>query len=85
MELYLPIAHMSVHWLMIPGMGAAAGFLSSVFGICGGFIMVPVTIHLLWMSANVVVGTSLFQLLFVTVFAKVLCNVDNYSMSVGGT
>jgi len=33
MELYLPIAEMSVHWLMILAMGVAAGFLSGVFGL----------------------------------------------------
>ena len=44
MELYLPIAEMSVHWLMILGMGAAVGFLSGVFGIGGGFLLTPLLI-----------------------------------------
>ena len=44
MELYLPIAEMSVHWLMILGMGAAVGFLSGVFGIGGGFLLIPLLI-----------------------------------------
>lgn len=44
MELYLPIAEMSVHWLLILGMGAAVGFLSGVFGIGGGFLLTPLLI-----------------------------------------
>ncbi|MGQ0742151.1 MAG: sulfite exporter TauE/SafE family protein [Alphaproteobacteria bacterium] len=44
MEIYLPIAEMSVHWLMILGMGAAVGFLSGMFGVGGGFLMTPLLI-----------------------------------------
>ncbi len=41
MELYLPIAQMSVHWLIILGMGAAVGLITGLFGIGGGFILAP--------------------------------------------
>jgi uncharacterized membrane protein YfcA len=41
MELYLPVAEMSVNWAMILGMGAAVGFLSGMFGVGGGFFMKP--------------------------------------------
>lgn len=41
MELFLPIAEMSVHWLAILGMGFAIGFLSGMFGIGGGFLLTP--------------------------------------------
>ena len=44
MEIYLPIAEMSVHWLVILGMGAAVGFLSGLFGIGGGFLLTPLLI-----------------------------------------
>jgi uncharacterized membrane protein YfcA len=44
MEIYLPIAEMSVNWLMILGMGAAVGFLSGMFGVGGGFLMTPLLI-----------------------------------------
>ena len=44
MELYLPIAEMSVHWLIILGMGAAIGFLSGLFGVGGGFLLTPLLI-----------------------------------------
>lgn len=47
-------------------LGFAAGMLTVMLGIGGGFIMVPAMIYLLGMSAQVVVGTSLLQILFVT-------------------
>jgi uncharacterized membrane protein YfcA len=44
MEIYLPIAEISVNWAMILGMGAAVGFLSGMFGIGGGFLMTPLLV-----------------------------------------
>src|SRR5271169_2894083 len=44
MEIYLPIAEMSVHWLIILGMGAAVGFLSGLLGVGGGFLLTPLLI-----------------------------------------
>ena len=47
-------------------LGVVVGILTMLMGIGGGFIMVPAMLYLLGMSAQVVVGTSLFQILFVT-------------------
>jgi uncharacterized membrane protein YfcA len=47
-------------------LGALIGFLVSIMGIGGGFIMVPAMIYLLGMPTIMVVGTSLFQIIFVT-------------------
>jgi len=44
MEIYLPIAEMSVNWLIILGLGLAVGFLSGMFGVGGGFLMTPLLI-----------------------------------------
>ncbi len=46
MEIYLPIAEMSVNWVLILGLGAAGGFLSGMFGVGGGFLMTPLLIFL---------------------------------------
>ncbi len=46
--------------------GFAVGILTVMLGIGGGFILVPAMIYILGMSTRVVVGTSLFQILFVT-------------------
>ena len=47
-------------------LGFATGIMTVLMGVGGGFILVPAMIYLLGMSARVVVGTSLFQILFVT-------------------
>ncbi len=47
-------------------LGMFSGMLTVLLGVGGGFIMVPAMIYLLGMSAAVVVGTSLLQILFVT-------------------
>ena len=46
--------------------GMLVGTLAAIMGVGGGFIMVPAMIYLLGMAATVVVGTSLFQIMFVT-------------------
>jgi uncharacterized membrane protein YfcA len=48
------------------GLGFISGMLTVLLGVGGGFLMVPAMIYLLGMSAQVVVGTSLLQILFVT-------------------
>ena len=46
--------------------GFVVGILAAIMGVGGGFIMVPAMIYLLGMPTVVVVGTSLFQIIFVT-------------------
>ena len=46
--------------------GFFVGILSALMGVGGGFIMIPAMVYLLGMSTNVVIGTSLFQIIFVT-------------------
>jgi len=46
--------------------GFVVGILSAMMGVSGGFIMIPAMVYILGMSTNVVVGTSLFQIIFVT-------------------
>ncbi|MBC2651405.1 sulfite exporter TauE/SafE family protein [Novosphingobium aerophilum] len=47
-------------------LGMTTGVLTMLMGIGGGFVLVPAMLYILGMSASVVVGTSLFQILFVT-------------------
>jgi uncharacterized membrane protein YfcA len=47
-------------------LGTFTGVLTMLMGVGGGFILVPAMLYILGMSVNVVVGTSLFQILFVT-------------------
>jgi uncharacterized membrane protein YfcA len=48
-------------------LGFITGIMTMLLGVGGGFIMVPAMLYILGMSASVVVGTSLFQILFVTI------------------
>lgn len=54
------------------GIGAAVGILVAIMGVGGGFIMVPAMIYLLRMPTAVVIGTSLFQITFVTAAVTVM-------------
>ena len=53
-------------------LGLCVGILTMLMGIGGGFILVPAMLYILGMSANVVVGTSLFQILFVTMVTTMM-------------
>ncbi|KAB2700522.1 sulfite exporter TauE/SafE family protein [Brucella haematophila] len=64
------------------GIGFFIGLLSSVMGVGGGFIMVPALIYLLHVPTNVVVGTSLFQITFVTAFTTVMQATTNQSIDI---
>ena len=62
--------------------GLAVGVLSAVMGVGGGFIMVPAMIYLLGMPTKVVVGTSLFQIIFVTAFTTWLHATTNHTVDI---
>jgi uncharacterized membrane protein YfcA len=63
-------------------LGFVVGILSAIMGVGGAFLMVPVMIYMLRMPTNVVVGTSMFQVLFVTAAATILHAVDNYTVDI---
>jgi uncharacterized membrane protein YfcA len=60
--------------------GASVGFLSAIMGVGGGFILVPAMIYLLGMPTKVVIGTSLFQIIFVTSFTTVMHAVNSQTV-----
>ncbi|HEX9568408.1 MAG TPA: sulfite exporter TauE/SafE family protein [Rhodospirillales bacterium] len=64
------------------GVGFIVGVLSAIMGVGGGFVMVPAMIYLLGMPTVVVVGTSLFQIIFVTANVTVLQAVSNQTVDV---
>ncbi len=53
-------------------LGLVTGIMTMLLGVGGGFIMVPAMIYLLGMTTQVVVGTSLFQILFVTMMTTMV-------------
>jgi uncharacterized membrane protein YfcA len=60
--------------------GFAVGILSAIMGIGGGFIIVPAMIYILRMPTNVVMGTSLVQIIAVTAITTVLQATSNYAV-----
>lgn len=60
--------------------GVLVGILAAIMGVGGGFIMVPAMIYLLGMPTKVVVGTSLFQIIFVTAFTTLMHATTNYTV-----
>jgi hypothetical protein len=63
-------------------LGIVVGVLAAVMGVGGGFIMVPAMIYLLRVPTNVVVGTSLFQIVFVTALVTILHAIENQTVDV---
>jgi uncharacterized membrane protein YfcA len=62
--------------------GMFVSFMSAIMGIGGGFVLIPAMIYLLRMPTGVVVGTSLFQIVFVAAFATVLHAVENKTVDI---
>jgi uncharacterized membrane protein YfcA len=62
--------------------GFIVGVLAAIMGVGGGFVMVPAMIYLLGMPTAVVVGTSLFQIIFVTANATFLQAYVNQTVDI---
>ncbi len=60
--------------------GTLVGVLAAIMGVGGGFIMVPVMVYLLRMPMHVVVGTSLFQILFTCVNVTIMQAYSNHTV-----
>jgi uncharacterized membrane protein YfcA len=61
-------------------LGGIVGILAAIMGVGGGFIMVPVMVYLLRMPMHVVVGTSLFQILFTCVNVTIMQSSQNHTV-----
>lgn len=60
--------------------GAAVGLLTAIMGVGGGFMLVPALIYLLRVPTKIVIGTSQFQVVFITAFTTVLQSMQNFSV-----
>ncbi len=63
-------------------LGFVTGIMTMLLGVGGGFIMVPAMLYLLGMGAQVVVGTSLFQILFVTMSSTMMHSLTTKAVDV---
>jgi uncharacterized membrane protein YfcA len=80
MRFYRSRLYVSV--IPIVGLGAIIGFLGTILGIGGGFMMVPALIYLLRVPTNIVIGTSLLQILFTMAAATFLHAMSTQSVDV---
>lgn len=62
--------------------GVLVGILTMLMGVGGGFILVPAMLYILGMSANVVVGTSLFNILFVTIATTIMHSLTTKAVDI---
>jgi len=62
--------------------GSVVGLLAAFLGVGGGFVMVPAMIYLLRMQTNIVIGTAIFQIIFVTAIVTVLHATFNYTLDI---
>ncbi|GLI34425.1 sulfite exporter TauE/SafE family protein [Desulforhabdus amnigena] len=61
-------------------LGILVGILAAIMGVGGGFIMVPIMVYLLRMPMHVVVGTSLFQILFTCMNVTIMQSWENHTV-----
>jgi uncharacterized protein len=62
--------------------GAFVGFMAAIMGVGGGFVMVPAMIYLLRVPTSIVIGTSLFQIVFVMGVTTLLQATQNTAVDV---
>jgi len=79
-QVHFPRSNVSISVLMPLVFGVLVGVLAAIMGVGGGFIMVPVMVYLLRMPMHVVVGTSLFQILFTCINVTVLQATVNHTV-----
>ncbi len=79
-QMDFPRSGIRLSLLMPLVLGALVGVLAAIMGVGGGFIMVPVMVYLLRMPMHVVVGTSLFQILFTCVNVTIMQSAQNHTV-----
>ncbi|MFN3835561.1 MAG: sulfite exporter TauE/SafE family protein [Glycocaulis sp.] len=75
-----PVSGLYISLIPVIAIGAMVGILAALMGVGGGFIMVPAMIYVLRMPTSVVIGTSLFQILFVTALTTFLQAAQNQTV-----
>ncbi len=79
-QIYFEKSGVQLSILMPLVLGVFVGILAAIMGVGGGFIMVPVMVYLLRMPMHVVVGTSLFQILFTCVNVTIMQAYTNHTV-----
>jgi len=82
LKMSFPRSGMEVSLVLPLVVGFFVGILAAIMGVGGGFIMVPAMIYLLGMPTQLVVGTSLFQIIFVTANSTLNHAIFNFTVDV---
>lgn len=82
LQTHFPRSELTISAILPVSIGLIAGMMVSLMGIGGGFVMIPAMIYLLGMPTSVVVGTSLFQIIFTTSFVTVLHAVNTQAVDI---
>jgi uncharacterized membrane protein YfcA len=77
-----PKSKLTISAVMPLAIGAFVGVMVSLMGIGGGFFLIPAMIYLLGMPTSVVVGTSLFQIIFITANVTILHAVTTHTVDI---
>lgn len=79
---YFPKSNIKISALVPFILGLLVGVLVSIMGIGGGFIMIPAMVYILRMPSNVIVGTSLFQIVFISGNVTFLQAFGNHNVDI---
>lgn len=77
-----PKSKLHISTIMPVGIGFLVGIMASLMGIGGGFFLIPAMIYMLGMPTNVVIGTSLFQTIFITANVTILQAVSTQTVDI---
>lgn len=82
LKMHFPHSQLSISAYFPLLIGFVVGAIVSIMGVGGGFLMIPAMIYLLGMPTNVVVGTSLFQIIFITANVTFLQSLHTHTVDV---
>jgi len=77
-----PRSKLRISALLPLGIGFISGVLVSLLGVGGGFFMIPAMIYVLGMPTSIVIGTSLFQIIFITANVTFLQAVTTHTVDI---
>jgi uncharacterized membrane protein YfcA len=80
MQMDFPASRLRISLLLPLGLGVFSGIMVALLGVGGGFYMIPAKIYLLGMPTTVAIGTSLFQIVFVTSLVTFMQSVTTHTV-----
>ncbi len=82
LKIDFPRSKLHISVIMPVAIGFGVGIMVSLMGIGGGFFLIPAMIYMLGMPTNVVIGTSLFQIIFITANVTLLQAISTQTVDI---